>query len=272
MDGYIAKFEKTDSVWNKVWQYQVVSGISARFTEDAWGNIYVGMGKYYETYSTYSLTKLNLNGNVIWEKEWIPTNPYLSNAINSVILLPDNKGVLFIGNLFSTSSIYNGIMLAYDLEGNFIFHEDNPASTTTEYTEYIKAKFDQEKKLVLASEIYYPQTNSKDIFFQTWFIEGISAVEHISAPIPNDYYLSQNFPNPFNPTTTIQFSVPQGTNVQLVIYNLLGQKIETLVDEFMPAGTFTRQFTAKDLPSGIYIYQIKIGNKIVGKKKMVLLK
>ncbi len=266
--GYIAKFEKTDSVWNKTWQYNVPDGLQATFTEDALGNIYVGMGYYYQTYSTYLLKKLDPNGNIIWEKEWVPTNQCLSNAIQNVILLPDNKGVLFVGRLFSTSNDYNGIMLAYDLDGNFLFDKQNSDGAMMEY---IRGKFDQQKRLILVGEIYYSQTNSKDIFFQTWSIDGITAVEPLPVPLPTDFSLSQNYPNPFNPTTTIQFSVPEGTNVQLKVFDLLGQEVETLVDEYVPSGTFTAQFTAKGLPSGIYIYQLQAG-KFIEKKKMVLLK
>ena len=159
-------------------------------------------------------------------------------------------------------------MLAYDLDGNFLFDKQNSAGTMMDY---IRAKFDQQKRLILVGEIFYPQTNSKDIFFQTWSIDGITAVEPLPVPLPTEFSLSQNYPNPFNPSTTIQFSLPQAENVQLKVFNLLGQEIETLINEYLPSGTYQQQFTATNMPSGIYIYELKAGKQIE-KKKMVLLK
>ncbi len=89
--------------------------------------------------------------------------------------------------------------------------------------------------------------------------------------IPVDYALSQNYPNPFNPSTTIDFALPSASNVRLTIYNLLGQEITTLVNEFKQAGSYKVTWNAQNLPSGIYIYRIEsAGNNIT--RKMTLLK
>jgi hypothetical protein len=85
------------------------------------------------------------------------------------------------------------------------------------------------------------------------------------------YTLEQNFPNPFNPSTTIKFAVNKESNVNLSIYNVLGELVTTLVDEQMKAGYYEYEFNASKLASGIYIYRIK-ANDFVEMKKMVLLK
>ena len=94
--------------------------------------------------------------------------------------------------------------------------------------------------------------------------------------IPTDYVLSQNFPNPFNPTTEIQFQLPEENHVTLTIFNSLGNEIARLIDAHVDAGTHTVQWNAKDvngiqLPSGIYFYRIQAGN-FVQVKKMNLTK
>ena len=88
---------------------------------------------------------------------------------------------------------------------------------------------------------------------------------------PNSYSLSQNYPNPFNPTTNINFSIAKASNVKLVIYNILGQKVATLINNFMSAGTYTYQFNAGNFASGVYIYSLEAGSYKMN-KKMVLLK
>jgi hypothetical protein len=89
--------------------------------------------------------------------------------------------------------------------------------------------------------------------------------------IPSDYNLSQNYPNPFNLNTSIKFYLPERTNVNLSIYNNLGQKIQDLINEEKNKGEHTIRFNAINLPSGIYIYLMKT-NSFYSTKKMILLK
>lgn len=88
---------------------------------------------------------------------------------------------------------------------------------------------------------------------------------------PADYALLQNYPNPFNPSTKIQFSIPARGNIKLTVYNLLGQEIKTLVNEFKESGTHTINFDAVGLNSGVYFYKIE-SNGYTQTRKMTLLK
>tara|TARA_R110002073_G_scaffold183249_1_gene341429 strand:+ start:230 stop:958 length:729 start_codon:yes stop_codon:yes gene_type:complete len=88
---------------------------------------------------------------------------------------------------------------------------------------------------------------------------------------PNAYKLSQNYPNPFNPSTNINFTIPASSDVELTIYNLLGQKVSTLLNTKMNAGTHTISFDASNLASGIYLYRLKAGDKVMN-KRMTLIK
>nr|HPI73165.1 T9SS type A sorting domain-containing protein [bacterium] len=82
---------------------------------------------------------------------------------------------------------------------------------------------------------------------------------------PETFYLEQNYPNPFNPTTTIRYQVFEASPVTLTIFNLRGERVQTLVNaEFKPAGSYSLSWNGKDqegrsVPSGIYLYRLEAG-------------
>ena len=98
-----------------------------------------------------------------------------------------------------------------------------------------------------------------------------TAVSNISNTLPKQYSLSQNFPNPFNPTTQIRFSIPEASNVKLTIYDAVGREVGVLVNNYLTAGTYNYTWNAGSFASGIYFYRIEAKNFVMV-KKMVLLK
>ncbi len=88
---------------------------------------------------------------------------------------------------------------------------------------------------------------------------------------PAKFELAQNYPNPFNAQTTIQYNVPIGSHVSLEIYNILGQNVASLVDDFRSAGRYQTIWNASNVPSGIYFYRIHAG-ALTETKKMSFLK
>ncbi len=101
--------------------------------------------------------------------------------------------------------------------------------------------------------------------------ESITAISSDEPLVPVVFNLSQNYPNPFNPATRINFSLPVNGKVTLQIYNALGQKVATLVDGSMKAGTHTVEWNAANMASGLYFYKIQADN-FSSVKKMILLK
>ena len=98
---------------------------------------------------------------------------------------------------------------------------------------------------------------------------GVTSVETrelSDSVIPDQMTLYQNHPNPFNPTTTIQFRLPRSSHVTLTIYDLLGRTVTTLVNGMISAGEHEVKWTAKDLPGGIYFYRLQTGASIQTKK------
>ena len=110
-------------------------------------------------------------------------------------------------------------------------------------------------------------------------VNPLVGVEPGKETVPQKYILNNAYPNPFNPSTTINYSIPHAGFVSLKIYDSLGKEVETLVSEYKPAGNYSVEFsamngsgkTASILPSGIYFYQLKSGSFIVT-KKMILMK
>ena len=88
---------------------------------------------------------------------------------------------------------------------------------------------------------------------------------------PQKFSLEQNFPNPFNPTTTISFDLPERSKVQLRIYNILGEEVKDLINEERNAGHYEYHWNASGLASGVYFYRLKAGN-FVETKKLILLR
>lgn len=104
-------------------------------------------------------------------------------------------------------------------------------------------------------------------------------IHELKSTLPTTVILLQNCPNPFNPETTIKYTLPETETVKLEIYNTRGQRIETLLDRRMPAGEHEITFNGHDLPSGVYFYSIEVHDPLTGSgdyfrqvRKMVLLK
>ncbi len=152
----------------------------------------------------------------------------------------------------------------------------------------------------LASEEYFYRLKQIDSDGRFKYSEKIK----ITVGVPEKFELKQNYPNPFNPTTTIKYSIPSviarewsdrsnlsndsqnrqiatnltssnsrnDANVQLIVYDVLGRKVATLVNERQTPGNYTVQFDADGLSSGVYFYRLTVDNMVVSEKKMLLLK
>ncbi|CAN0502611.1 unnamed protein product, partial [Laminaria digitata] len=101
--------------------------------------------------------------------------------------------------------------------------------------------------------------------------EGTVDILIAAAGLPQQFTLEQNYPNPFNPQTTITFGLPERSDVRIDIYNLLGQRVTTLIDGIKAAGTHTVVFKADNLPGGVYIYRLKT-TQYEKSRQLILLK
>jgi photosystem II stability/assembly factor-like uncharacterized protein len=108
------------------------------------------------------------------------------------------------------------------------------------------------------------------IFGDTLDIDLVSIHNAPEMKVPTTYRLSQNYPNPCNPTTTIEYSIPKSVHVTLKIYDMLGRHIQTLADEQKYAGNYTITFNGSTLASGVYIYRFQAGSFSESKKLLLL--
>ncbi len=131
--------------------------------------------------------------------------------------------------------------------------------TTTEVQNYLF----RDKDLLSGSYTYRLKQMDYDGSF------AYSDEVEIEIEQPSVFYLGQNYPNPFNPSTNIKYSIPADGNVTLKVYDILGNEVSTLVNEFQQAGTFDVTFTGSNLASGVYYYQLTTGELTATKKLML---
>ncbi|HEY3251593.1 MAG TPA: T9SS type A sorting domain-containing protein [Ignavibacteria bacterium] len=107
--------------------------------------------------------------------------------------------------------------------------------------------------------------------YSTYGCDNFTGITSNNNQIPSEYSLSQNYPNPFNPVTNIKFSVPQVSFVKLIVYDITGREVASLVNQQMNAGVYTVDFNASNLSSGVYFYRINTEG-FSDVKKMMLVK
>ncbi|NIA31369.1 MAG: VWA domain-containing protein [Actinobacteria bacterium] len=116
-----------------------------------------------------------------------------------------------------------------------------------------------------------PEGNSIGLGLQSSYVNIITTGVDIKNHLPVDYKLFQNFPNPFNPTTTIQFDIPRSEFVSLKIIDLLGHEVETLIEKNIPAGEHSVKWDARGFSSGVYFYQFQTEG-FTETKKLILMR
>jgi hypothetical protein len=123
--------------------------------------------------------------------------------------------------------------------------------------------------LTIADGDLYAGTHGSSVWRRP-LSEMITSAERISGEHPSVYALSRNYPNPFNPTTKIHFTIVNRHLTRVNVFDLLGRTVATLVNEVKAPGTYTVEFDGSDLPSGVYFYRLQAGNFAQTRKMMLL--
>ena len=157
----------------------------------------------------------------------------------------------------SSNSDFNATILDTSGIESTIFTVSNPLNENTNYHWRIMGISDNEE-------------NNSDWSNENVFTTGVrTSTESNSLPI--NYYLFQNFPNPFNPSTEIQYALPEASFVTLEVFNSLGQKVTQLVNNYKSAGFYKETFDASSLSSGVYLYKLTTAS-YTKTNKMLLIK
>jgi len=200
---------------------------------------------------------------------------YAQNTYNIKPGVKNNQIVLKLSNISSKESATNLLVKLNRDSQNLTFNQTEKMIENIIQGEEIEAAFtfdvDYNIGNVEADTIEFIITDNKSINITKQFI-----LQYTS---PTEYKLEQNYPNPFNPTTKIRFSIPETPlplgkwlGVRLVVYDILGNEVTTLVNERKEPGYYEVEFNASQFASGVYIYKLQTSNGFNEVKKMLMLK
>ena len=215
------------------------------------------------------VAKLPFNAEKVYIKHWLIDANH-SNFFTQ--WLKDSKNIKRIDRSDKTGSIYDAELLSVlDQNGRDFWYahkshylEIDDLETDGPQTEQ---SVSQDGSVTINIEMHPHQVSLLEVNSDS--LETGIGTNNIESP--HNFTLSQNYPNPFNPATKIQYTLPKSTFVKLIIYDVLGNVVETLVNKEQPLGSYTTTFDANNIASGIYFYQLKTSSKIIT-RKMVLLK
>jgi hypothetical protein len=257
-------FRVNDEQWNEDYRYPSIAIDGSGIFVITWNEFHnVDSDIYAQRYSRDGIS-LGPKFSVIDDQENFEHNfPSISSDDNGnfVIVWEDNRN----GNLDIFAQLYSSDSIA--IGRNF------RVTNTSE-----KAQTNPRVKL-WNGRIYNTWTDNRDyknrnsIWANVLDWEDLTGIsENELQPLPSTYILFQNYPNPFNPTTAISYKLPAFSQVELNIYNILGQKVAALVNAKQNAGMHTVQWNAAGFASGIYFYRLETENGFVQSRKLIFLK
>jgi hypothetical protein len=210
------------------------------------------------------IVKLNSSGTLQWSRTVGGTN---TDYAFSIIQTTDG-GYALAGYTFSFGAgSYDMYIVTLDTSGNTCGNSTTPLSISgTGGTLGTPTSILNSPTSTVTTPT--PTTNTGGTVTAICTAVGIQPV---SNEMPNQFSLSQNYPNPFNPSTVIKFQVAGSSSVKLVVFDALGQEVETLVNDHLSAGTYEVDFDGTNYPSGVYFYQLKT-NEFIETKKMLMIK
>jgi len=186
-----------------------------------------------------------------------------------------NEIKLTVANVSETNQATNVNVVIKKKSSSLVFSKEE------ETIEVIEAKAEAKASFTFDVNRSAPINKKDTIDFMISSPDGIMMTKQFifSYTPPKEFRLEQNFPNPFNPTTTIQYQLPNNSKVTLKVYDILGSEVETLVNEEQEAGYKEVKFNASNIASGMYIYRLQAGNPSTGSgqsfistKKMMVVK
>ncbi|NWF90355.1 MAG: T9SS type A sorting domain-containing protein [Ignavibacteriaceae bacterium] len=201
-------------------------------------------------------TSLSINDGKDWRSwDWFTAIDSQKRTIPADFDINNSRTLFLIGNAMTSAS---------DVEGRLLITSDAGENWSLNLQMFYTAFFGIS---VVGNKAWIVGSNGLILHND----DVITNVEKEQNESVKGFYLEQNFPNPFNPSTTINYQIKQDGLVTLSIYDILGAEVKTLVNEEKTTGRYSYNFDGSDLATGVYIYQLKV-NDFVSSKKLVLLK
>ncbi|MBP6672953.1 MAG: T9SS type A sorting domain-containing protein [Bacteroidetes bacterium] len=173
-------------------------------------------------------------------------------------------------NVVSVAVRNNHLIVNVNTKG--LYHTSNDGAQWTQINTGLPSATPSLHTFTIASDTLYAAYGNGGFYQRALTDAGITDVKRKNGEvIPSELELSQNFPNPFNPSTRIQFSIPQSGFVTLNVYDAIGREVATVVQQQMNTGSYSAEFNGAGLSSGVYFYQLKAGT-FTAMKKMLLIK
>jgi hypothetical protein len=235
---------------------------------DSIGNVYLTGSSFVSGNGLDCLTmKYNSFGVLQWSKTYAEYS-YYADVANSLTL--DKLGNVYItGSAGTSSSNIAYLTIKYDNDGNEKWSKTYDGPGQNGYDIASSIYVDNEGYVYITGSS--AGTTSGTDIATIKYVQTPSGVEEYSSNFPNEFQLSQNYPNPFNPSTRISWQSPVSSWQTLTVYDLLGNEVATLIDEYKMAGRYEVEFNASKLSSGVYFYQLRAGS-FIGTKKIILIK
>jgi len=234
-----------------------------------------GTGVYISTNTGTNWTQTALNNKAILSFTAIGSNIFAGTYQNGVYFSTDN-GLSWTQTTLTNKSIYSftvsGTNIFAGTDSNGVYLSTNNGVNWIQKNQGF-GFFPTVCALLITNNYIFAgtwgTTTGQSVWRRTY--SEIIGINNISAEIPANYSLSQNFPNPFNPSTNIRYELPKNGIVKLDVYDALGREVETLVNEKQTAGTYEVTFNATQYPSGVFFYRLNT-ESFSETKKMILTK
>jgi len=215
----------------------------------------------------FDISIQNIGSEQIWLRSIQCVFRFPRNNVSNLIVASNYYNFWQMPTLITDTIIYVA-GLTYEADTNWI-----PVTSEIIFTVRITGNIDSirwSNNTIQRTKLFgYPYVEITDSTYH--IIDRFTSVKLNESEVPSSYSLSQNFPNPFNPSTIICYSLTNGGFTSVIVYNALGREVITLVNEIKKAGYYSMKFDASGLAAGVYFYKLESAN-YVSVKKMILLK
>jgi len=259
---------------------KIQAQINGRESAEAWitfgENGSVSSGKY----DALALSPLDYGSHMMLafeDEDRLLATKHLPSELSDAVTLPLISEALKPGDDQSYVQMNGDVKFSWDLEidpsWSVILHDSHTGESVDMREVNSYSWINDTDKSELSGRSYSMNPRNQKSVNTARFSVLVTPASTSAGPeqdLPAELSLSQNYPNPFNPVTVIRYDLPQQADVSLEVYNMLGQRVSTLVNAPQSAGSHSITFDASRLSSGVYIYRLQVGNNVLTRKMMLV--